>query len=243
MIVFFTHTRPFEGEFDALQRMAIESWYGAVPECKVILFGHTAIDPDVFVPVLTTNEHGTSRVDTMIAKAQEVAAKLWPGISLLCMISSDIVLGAEFPLALEALAGIERPFVIGQRWDIAPGAMHEDVVLHPPAAVDYFIFRPGALGEIPPFAVGRTAYDNWLVWAAIEQWNLQVIDATEDITAIHVNHDHPEYGDKATMLASEERQENIRLAKATGMPRWYGVDDAPWVMCSGRIQEREAIAA
>lgn len=241
MLTFFSHCRPFTGEFDALQRMAIESWRAAVPGCEVILLSGGYTTPTVVATEMDLaysdrigcNSHGTELVSSIFKEGERLASH-----DLLCEISADIVLGGDFALALEAIADIERPFVVGQRWDIDPGAAAETAKLHPPSAVDYFIFRRGTLGEIPPFAVGRTCYDNWLVWAAVHRWDLMVIDATEAITAIHVNHSHPEYGSKEKMLASQERQENVRLAHESGCTYWPGTDYTPWVIRHGRVETR-----
>jgi len=53
--------------------------------------------------------------------------------------------------------------------------------------LDYFIFPCGLFRDIPPFAVGRPAWDNWLVYKA-RSLGLPVIDATKMVTAIHQNH-------------------------------------------------------
>ena len=243
MITFFTHCRAFDGEFDKLQKMAIESWIGAVPGCQVILMGdergtlETAERFGVGWLSVHTNSNGTALVSDIFNRGWVMGYH-----DLLCEISSDIVLGADLKFALDALREVEKPFVVGQRWDIDQGAKPETAVLHPPSAVDYFLFRRDKgrdiSADIPPFAIGRTAYDNWLIWAAIHLWDMTVIDATEAITAIHVNHGYPEYGDKQKMLQSEERAENHRLAKATGCDRWYGVNDAPNVMVNWKVKER-----
>jgi hypothetical protein len=222
VITFFTHCRPFEGEFDALQRMALESWGSAVPDCEIINVANS----------VAFNEHGTALVNSIFEVGEQKAH-----YDLLCEVSSDIVLGADINRALQAIADIERPFVVGQRWDIEPGAHPDTAKLHPPSAADYFIYRRGTLGEIPPFAVGRTCYDNWLIWAAIHRWDMTVIDATEIITAIHVNHGHPEYGSKARMMQSDERRENYRLMLETA-PRHFQVDDAPYVLRKGKVEKR-----
>jgi len=40
--------------------------------------------------------------------------------------------------------------------------------------------------EAPPFVVAGTAYDNWMVWAALQ--HVKVIDATRAILALHQDH-------------------------------------------------------
>lgn len=235
-MIFFTIPRAFLGEFDRLQRLAIVSWLGAIPDARVVLMGDEPGTEDaahelgcVHIPTLECNPQGTPLIRSAFAEMD----RHWQD-GLLCEISADILLGADLADVLPAIEGLARPFVVGQRWDIEPGASHEAATLHPPCGVDYFIYRAGTLGEIPPFAVGRTAYDNWLVWAAMQRWNLQVIDATEAITAIHVNHGYPAWLDgKQGLLSGLERDENQRLFRASGADRYYGINDTPWVMRRG----------
>jgi len=239
-VTFFTVIRPFVGEFNELQRLAIGSWLGAVPGSEVLVMGaregaaEACADLGVtHIPGITTNEHGTELVSDVFVQAQQMARHDW-----LCEISADIVLGGDFILALQAIRKLRRPFVVGQRWDVTPDGT--ECKLHPPCGVDYFLFKRDTLGDIPPFAVGRTLYDNWMVWAAMERWGLTVIDATETITALHLAHGYPEYGDKAVMLQSEEKRHNTRLFFDSGAPRPYGINDAPYVMVVGKVKERKA---
>jgi hypothetical protein len=188
-------------------------------------------------PEIKRNEHGTPIFGDAFQTAGMWQENEFPHHDLICEISADIILGGDFRFALEAIADIEKPFVIGQRLDIDPGAAPETAKLHDPAGIDYFIYRRGALGEIPPFAVGRTAYDNWLVWAAVEKWGLTVIDATHDITAVHVNHGYPGHDSKADFRATEEVSENRRLFKESGASA-YGVKHAPYVLINGKVTKR-----
>ena len=219
MMTFFTIPRSFEGEFDKLQRKALASWRDAAPGSETILYFH-----------LPTNEHGTPLVNAAFERAEEQAAFDW-----LCECSADVSIESDLRPVLDALEGIARPFVIGQRHDRDKEGR---LSLHAPYGVDYFLYRRSTIGEIPPFAVGRTAYDNWLVWAAIERWDMTTIDATDAIKAVHDDHGRPVYGTREKMLQSDERAENIRLAQATGNTRWHGVHDAPYVLRGGEVVAR-----
>jgi hypothetical protein len=243
MITFFTSPRPFKGQFDKLQRMAIQSWLGAVPGCQIILMGDAPGAGQVAQELgitrcldVAVNEQTTPLVNSLFTLGERYATHGW-----LCEISTDITMDIDIVDACLTLAKLDNPFVVGQRWDIDVDAKPSSAVLHPPCGIDYFLYRRGTLpvADIPPFAVGKTAYDNWLVWAAQERWGMSVIDATEAITAIHVNHPYPEYGNKVAMFESAERAENLRLSAASGCRRLYGIDDAPWVLTHGQVKKRE----
>jgi hypothetical protein len=225
--------------------MAIQSWQAAVPHCQIILMGDPAGSREVVKELGITqclsvlvNKYATPLVNSIFELSEKYAAQQW-----ICNINSDIVLDVDVVNTIAELADFSYPFVIGQRWDIDQDAHPSTAVLHPSCGIDYFLYRRNTIpvDQIPPFAVGKTAYDNWLVWAAITNWGMSVIDATEDITALHVNHPHLEYGDKSTMLNSEERQENLRLFAEHGGQRFYNVDDAPWVLVNGEVRQREAV--
>lgn len=256
MITFFTCPRPFEGEFVKLQRTAIQSWMTAVPGCEIVFFEEFRSDTmagwdfkkdnGIGSRAVEYNDAGTPLINSAFTMIELFGLYthnrnqlMWHhDHDLLCYISADIILGGDFQFTLEAISDIERPFVIGQRWDIDRDAPVNTAVLHDPAGIDYFIYRRGTLGEIPPFAVGRTAYDNWLVWAAVEKWGMTVIDATHDITAIHVNHGYPGFDTKAEFRSTQEVAENRRLFRESGASA-YGVKHAPFVLVNGEVKERE----
>jgi len=64
-----------------------------------------------------------------------------------------------------------------------------------PMAEDYFIMSKNAIdwANIPPFVIGRAAYDNWLVEHANLQPNLDVIDATNTLPVIHQDDERGEF--------------------------------------------------
>src|SRR5207245_1711844 len=61
--------------------------------------------------------------------------------------------------------------------------------LGPPSAVDYFVFPCGLFPIIPEFAIGRTCWDNWMIWRA-RALEVAVVDASAVILAVHQNHDY-----------------------------------------------------
>lgn len=198
------------------------------PECEVILFGNeegtTEIASELgirYLPDVESNEYGTPLVSSMFSIAQHIASH-----QLMCYVNADIILMSDF---LTAIRQVQRQsfLLIGQRWDVdlkepvdfdkpdwetylqARVAMHGR--LHPPTGIDYFVFSRGLYDDIPPFAIGRPGWDNWMVYQA-RSLKVPVIDATKVITAIHQNHDyshHPE--GKAGVWEGPERKRNIEL--------------------------------
>src|SRR5262249_11675516 len=142
---------------------------------------------------------------------------------LLCYVNADIILLDDF---LEAMARIPyaRFLAVGQRWNIAlerpwdfavpgwQGNLRRRVAahgaLHPPVGSDFFVFPHGCgLEKLPPFAVGRQGWDNWMIYRA-RQLQVPVIDATPAATVIHQNHDyaHVPSGDGNSYQGIESRE-------------------------------------
>lgn len=67
--------------------------------------------------------------------------------------------------------------------------------LHTAGGQDYFAWnnregRPLFHGTMPPFIRGKSKFDNWFVHEVIQAGYREVVDGTEAVTAVHVNHDY-----------------------------------------------------
>lgn len=172
----------------------------------------------------------------MFARAQLMASH-----DILCYVNADIVLMSDFALAIGQLAGRLRSFLmVGQRWDVnvtellAFDSSWEDRLradlsgrgeLHAVTGIDYFAFRRGLWEEIPPFAIGRTIWDEWLLYRARSRGAV-IVDATEVVTAVHQNHDysHASGGAKEVVWTGPEAAANLKLAG--GPDRQFTLYDA-----------------
>lgn len=146
--------------------------------------------------------------------------------------------------------------MIGQRWDLditelldfnnpdweshLRSTISEHGCLHPPSGVDYYLFPRGLFVEIPPFAIGRTAYDNWLIFKA-RSLDVPVIDATSVVTNIHQNHDrtYTSVGLEAPngiedLTTSVEAEHNLELAG--GAEHGFTLEHATWTLTSEGIR-------
>ena len=85
---------------------------------------------------------------------------------------------------------------------------------------------------MPPFAIGRACFDNWLVWRARQEG--LVVDATADVVAVHQRHDYTHVaGGKEEVYYGEEAARNLELAG--GKSRLYTLHDASHVLRRGRL--------
>ena len=75
------------------------------------------------------------------------------------------------------------------------------------AALDYFAFPKGLWGPLPPFALGRFSWDNWLPWEARRR-KACLIDASERVFVVHLNHGYSPTG-QATEQSARETPESI----------------------------------
>lgn len=251
MLTLFSIAKPFRGHLAVIQRNAIKSWTLLRPTCEVILCGD---DPGVaeaardarvrHLPAIARNEYGTPLVSDVFAQVERTARH-----EILCYINADIIVMSDL---LAAVARIRRPWflMLGQRWDLdlttpldfadpswevnLRSEVHSRGVLHPYVGVDYYVFPKGLWGALPPFAVGRPAYDNWLIWRARSS-GVPVIDATRVVLSVHQNHDRtysslgqksPDGGDDY-QLGLEARR-NLELAG--GRRHRYTLRNANWIL-------------
>jgi len=230
------------------QDNAIRSWLELDPRPQILLMGEDAIADELekYYPFIETcpvapNVYGTPVISSAFDLAQELAVH-----EILMYTNADIMFTDELPAAIQAVlfyVDALKPFmVIGRRWDIdipdnlsmgtnwqkwLRNYVYTHGILHQPAGLDYFIFRKGTIRDMPPFALGRFRWDNWLVWYA-RKHDFIVIDATEAIFAAHLNHDyaHTREGTKDGAYKGPEARNNEKLARRTGCDRWCTTEDA-----------------
>ena len=230
MLTIFSTPKPFHGHVGVIQTNAIQSWVLLRPQCEVILFGdeegtdETAAKFRIrHIPEVECNEYGTPLVSDMFRIAQDIGS--YP---LMCYVNADIILISDF---LRAITQVRRDsfLLVGQRWDIdlkvnwdfsdpnweerLRSYVAEVGTLHSPAGLDYFVFPRGLYRDIPPFAVGRPAWDGWMTYRA-RSTGVPVVDATDVITVIHQNHDYSHHpGGRTGVWQGPEAKHNRGLAK------------------------------
>lgn len=247
MITLFATPKPFRGHIEVIQRNAIRSWMLLRPACEIILFGDEEGTSKVaaefrvkHVSDVARNEYGTPLVSDLFEQTQRLTTH-----DLFCYVNADIILLNDFSIAMQRIP-FRRFLMVGQRWDLDLNQpldcsqpdwesrlrqyAHRHGNLHSPSGIDYFVFTRGLWGKIPPFAIGRTVWDNWLIYGARAR-SAAVVDATQVVTAIHQNHDYGHVPDGvAGAWQGPEAQRNRALAG--GYDRVFMLRDATWLLTS-----------
>jgi hypothetical protein len=256
MLTLFTIPKAFRGHDGVIQDNAIASWSRLGSGCETILFGD---DPGVaeaaarhgvrHVAKVQRNFAGTPVLTDVFARAEALANH-----PVLCFINTDIILFSDFMSALRRLpcnflmvssrfnCRITDPLTFGANWDqeLRARALGE-ARMYPAGGSDVFAFRKGLFVAVPPFAVGRGYWDNWLMLHA-RQRGARLVDVTPAVVVVHQDH---HYGHMPGLAADSAQgdfppraTEEIRrnLALAGGRSRLYTVYDATEVLTrEGRL--------
>lgn len=251
LLTLFCVPKPFAGHIGVIQRNALESWVRLDPTPQILVCGDEPGAAEVTaelglcrVTELSRNQRGTPLVSDVFARGAELAEH-----DVLAYVNADILLMSDFSAAVARLVPRSSAFLmVGRRWDLdlrepvkfTPGwedsmrrRVRERARLHGPTGIDYFVFPRGLWPVIPPFAIGRTTWDNWLLYDARRQ-GAALIDATLVITPVHQNHEYTQFAGGASELWNgEEAMENLALAG--GYARCMSIRDANWRMTATSI--------
>lgn len=254
MITLFASPKPFRGRISIIQHNAITSWKLLRPKPEVILFGDEEGTAEVcraldlkHVPQVARNEFGTPLTSDLFQRARQLAAN-----DVLCYVNADIILMSDFLDALDRVARWRsRILMVGRRWDLSvegpidfsrsdwEGQLRSLALQQgkprPAQYVDYFAFsRQADLGIVPPFAVGRPGWDNWVLWRA-STLGVAVVDASRVVMAVHQNHDYSHHPQgEAGVYWGEEARRNRELM---GSRRHFRtIDDTAYVLTPSRIR-------
>jgi len=260
MITFFACPKPFDGHVDVIQRNAIKSWTLLRPRPEIILLGVEKGIAEtckefglIHVAETDRNEYGTPLVDSVFQIGQSRASE-----AVVCYVNSDIILMSDFLRAVEAVVvRMSKFLIVGQRWDVdikhaydfssadwetgLRWLMARTGKLHAPTGIDFFCFPRGTYANVPPFAIGRLAWDNWLVWRARSK-RVPVVDVTDAVAVIHQSHDYAADTIKGRKsdghwveLGPEARRNLALLPEAENLNIWA----ATWTLDQkGRLRRR-----
>jgi hypothetical protein len=243
-LTIFSAPKAFQGHVGIIQENAIRSWLRLSPRPKIILFGDEPGTVDVarrfgvdVIAAIETNSYGTPLVSNMFSQADSLAAG-----EVLAFVSADIILTERtIDAARIALEWSPRFLLVAQRHDVDVRQLMDfdagweqrwaaDVIahgkMHSPGAIDLFAYPRGQYRDMPPFAIGRTSYDNWLLWKTVAS-DIPLIDATSFMTLIHQNHDYS-HAKNVDVWDGAEAQQNRSWIKH--WTHYYTITHANWTL-------------
>jgi hypothetical protein len=252
LLTLFALPKPFEAHIGIIQRNAITSWTLLRPRPKIILFGDEPGTADIaaelglcHVPQVARNKFGTPLLDDVFGKAEKLAST-----GTIAYINADIITLSDFAHIVSIVGGLDRdrPYLIsGIRWNLkveealsfgdgweASVRARVKVSGKPdlPSALDYFVFSRRLYLQMPAFAVGRTAWDNWLMYYARAS-RATVVDASPAVMAIHQLHDysHLPNGEYDAFRGVEAELNQQMLRDAVRGELWsFGLMDATHIL-------------
>jgi hypothetical protein len=251
MLTIFALPKPFRGHIGQIQRNAIRSWKRLVPDGQIILCGNEDGIAEVaaelgveHIPEIETNDFGTPLVHSAFQHAQEAARQ-----DIVCYANADLIFLPDLIEAVEIVSSAKRGFlVIGRSWDL--NVAEELVPLDDRCEenlrrrtelegavrgiywIDFFVFRLHSIGPLPPFAVGRPGWDNWMIWRA-RKLRFPVVDISSSTLVIHQKHDyaHVQGGTGYRWRGPEGDANKALLRPGQGL----GLQDATHELVAGRL--------
>ena len=253
MLTLFTVPKGFQGHIGIIQRNAIASWVQLGSQVEILLFGddegtaETAAKMGLrHFPRIVRNSYGTPLISEVFRQAQERAS-----FEFLCYVNADIILVRDFLEAIQRMRSHQGHFLLmGRRWDLEIAQLLDftgdwerklrsellrNGHLHSSSAMDYFVFRRGMVAEMPSFAIGRPAWDNWLIFF-VRSCGYPVIDATSVITVVHQGHEysHVPFG-TGIRWEGPEAEQNRELAG--GFEHIFTMEDATQILTTDGLRK------
>ena len=244
LLTLVTAVKPFsDGEIARLQRNALRTWRALGQDVDVLILGEEGGVEQAarqerirFLPNVERTPAGTPTIRSLFDQARAVSDS-----PLLGYVNADILLLDDFLPAVRRAAATLPVFVlVSQRWDLRldetlefsdgwNGRLRQRAAAqgrrHPPAGSDVFVFPRACYDDVPPFAVGRAGWDNWMIYEARRRrW--PVIDATRAVTVIHQDHDYRHLPGGRSHHRHPETEENVRLAG--GRQAILTLSDSDW---------------
>jgi hypothetical protein len=256
-ITIFTAPKAFTNPHNAMiQRNAIRSWLALGPEVEVLLMGDeegmSAAAAELGarqISEVKRSQAGGKIGPPFINAMYEAARQLSDSPMLVCA-NADIIFFPDLITSTRQAAAKTQSFLMfGQRWDLEvrepldftddwverlQARMHSQGTLHPALGSDYFISPRGCFADIPEFAIGRSGWDNWMIYHAVEL-GMPAIDASYSITVIHQNHDYSHLPGGKPPYRLEDTERNRVLAG--GKTHMYLILDTDIQLIDGELRK------
>jgi hypothetical protein len=214
-----------------IQRNALKSWLALGREVQVLMIGNETGMAEAAAELgvqhlsnVEVNASGTPLISSALELMRQTTTS-----PLMVIANADIIFMPDFVEAARRLLELQqgRPFMaLGQRWDLEVterldfsagwdarlrANVQANGQLHEPVGSDYFLFPRELYHDLPKFAIGRSGWDNWMIYHARRQgWT--VVELVHSVMLIHQNHDYSHLPGGKPPYRLPETMENIRLA-------------------------------
>lgn len=250
----FTAPKPFTNPHIAMiQRNAIQCWMHLDPEVEVIMVGDEEGMAEVaseygirHLKDVRRNALGTPYVSSIFEQGRKATDS-----PLMLFVNADmLLLPSIVSIARQVQSQAKHFLVVGQRWDLdvrqpldfSPAwdtRLMKQVRManrrHAPSGSDYFIFPRTCYTHLPDFAIGRPAWDNWMIYEARRSgWT--AIDASDTIDIIHQDHDYSHLPGGQPPYRLPERYQN--QSQAGGQQAVFYLKDANWRIEGSKLRQK-----
>jgi len=173
-----------------------------------------------------TNEFGTPYLRALIESGERRARH-----DLLCYVNGDIILTEGLERAVQSTAtqqaaflmvsarinlDLEVPILFDSDWRgwlrdtcRARGTPGDHT------SIDFFVFPKGLYQNIPPLAIGRAWFDQWMIKAAAQRGS--IVDAFPLRPIVHQNHGYAHVaGGRSTVYQGVEAERNLAIYGSRG---------------------------
>jgi hypothetical protein len=228
MLTILSTPKPFEGHIGLIQRNAIGSWVRLSPRPQIILFGDSAGTREVaaefgleHVPSVESNEFGTPYLRALIEAGERRARH-----ELLCYVNGDIILtegleravrsapfanGSFLMVSKRINLDLDVPILFDSDWRLwLQNSCSSRGTAGDHTSIDFFVFPRSLYRDIPPLAIGRAWFDQWMIKAAAQLG--PVVDASALKPIVHQNHGYAHVaGGRATVYGGAEAERNLAI--------------------------------
>lgn len=231
---FFAVPKAFKGRDAIHQTAAVSTW--AASGLDVLLLGRDEGVAEAAARFHLKYQENLDYTETGVPVLSDVfrkARSVWLDRPL-AYINSDILLPPSAKAGLMHLevalerAGLTSFLVVARRcnlpisescspvdertWGKLENAMATVGAWDGPHAIDFFMFSEDLFHDIPDFALGRAAWDNWLLAAAAEA-GAAIVDASGTLPIIHAMHGYQHVPDGwREVWGDAEARRNLELA-------------------------------
>lgn len=263
MLTIFTIPKPFKGHDGVIQKNAIRSWANLQTPCQIILVGNDEGTAEMaaevgalHLPDVEMTDFGTPYLDDAFNQAQEHAT-----FEVMCYLNADIMIFDDLLQAAAKVRGKWDHFLmVGQRTDIDMTEeiafsgdwrselrllLRQDGFLQHHSAMDYFVFPRGQIDNLPHFAVGRPAWDTWMIYNALKS-GFALVDATQGALVVHQNHGYGHVPlSRGAAWNGPEGDENLKVVRAIPgyAPQYFTTNRAPWRVDGAAVQRNSDLAS